>query len=534
MNCSEMDSRHEPLHHELSTVNLDDNAQHVAGNTLLGRPASRMTAELDGKLGELTSREGDELSTVNLDDNDQRVAGNTLLGRSALRMTTELDGKVGELTSCEGGELLRVSACLASHHEDPPEWCMGQLFIGTEGFLFFSSGPPSWSIGPAKWVDVAFVGQVGGKSDEPCILLRDASGVTNLLSGIDDFRQVEEIWRQSRERWGATCENLQDVDSQLLRHRTLLSLYSHSVDVISRVVESRLNAPVIDVAPNADTHIEASSLRQPSGHLLASSALHNWLGQWPEECATSELEVQRAKSLHESKSKDSDLSVLRAKGLHASKTSSSQFSMISRYSQLSVRTFFVAADELPDLDAGHATTTFTTRLYGATISGIQRAFTEHDLLKEVSSLHFKATDLEVTPWVGSRRVPGTHVRRLRCRFPLPGDIPSAAKKAVHVPDVTAVTVLTRVGGHVDKFVILQQACSHDMPYGERVWLQESCLFRPDLEGGVLFEKSVKSIWVRPLPWALSMCGVKAYIEHRAQADSELSGKFMAKRLQNAA
>jgi hypothetical protein len=386
--------------------------------------------------------------TVNLDDNNQHVAGNTLLGRSASRMMTiEVDRKLGELTCRGGGELLRVCACLASHHEDPPEWCMGQLFIGTEGFLFFSSGPPSWSIGPAKWVDVAFVGQVGGTSSEPCFLLKEASGVTNLLSGIEDLGQVEEIWRQSRERWGATGENLVKFHHQLLKHRTLLSLYSHSADVISSAAESPLNPQAVEIARNADTDIQASSLRQPGRHLRPSSTLYDWLGQWPEEQATSELEVPPAKGMHESISDGSQLNAALTKGLRESKSKCSQLSVRSRYSQLSVRTFFVVADDLPDLETGNATTTFTTRLSGATISGIQRAFKEHDLLKEMSSVHFKATDFEVTPWAVSRRVPGTQVRRLRCRFPLPGDIPNAIKKAVSVPDVTAVTLLTRVGGH---------------------------------------------------------------------------------------
>lgn len=140
-----------------------------------------------------------------------------------------------------------------------------------------------------------------------------------------------------------------------------------------------------------------------------------------------------------------------------------------------LQSFFGPADELPDVRNLPAGIAFSKRLLNATIPGISRAIEhgENDLLKHLCVDFLEATEFVATPWAPARRVPGTKVRRLRYRLRLPDDVPSVIKKAVNIPGDTSITVLARVGGIDDKLVLLQQACSHDVPFGERMWVQGS-------------------------------------------------------------
>merc|ERR1711915_499632 len=93
-----------------------------------------------------------------------------------------------------------------------------------------------------------------------------------------------------------------------------------------------------------------------------------------------------------------------------------------------------------------------------------------------------AFDFVGPPWAKAKRVPGTYVRRLSFRMPLPDDIPKAVKMLVNLPETTAVDVLYRMAFNASCMVIVQQGQSHDIPFAEYFRLQELQVFRPDPSG----------------------------------------------------
>lgn len=64
------------------------------------------------------------------------------------------------------------------------------------------------------------------------------------------------------------------------------------------------------------------------------------------------------------------------------------------------------------------------------------------------------------------------------------------------------TALVRLGKTRDRVVLVQEVCTHDVPFGENFLVQAVMVFRkvPDHGGAVLFEKFCCVRWVASLPF----------------------------------
>lgn len=193
--------------------------------------------------------------------------------------------------------------------------------------------------------------------------------------------------------------------------------------------------------------------------------------------------------------------------------------------------FVPIADQLPDEVPTDMQASVQVRMPKATIEGIREVLSMEDNWPLSSFLveSLQITDVEETVWASSHRIPGTLTRRLRFRMPLPADIPQAVKKLVSLPETTQVTFLARLGCSADKIILVQEACSHDVTYGENFWAQDVLAFTTDPAGGVLFEKFANIRWVVSLPWYAGVLGT--FIEMKAKADSKNAGIAFAKYLE---
>merc|ERR1712046_517544 len=142
--------------------------------------------------------------------------------------------------------------------------------------------------------------------------------------------------------------------------------------------------------------------------------------------------------------------------------------------------------------------------------------------------YHKIIDVEEAPWAPSSRVPGTFMRRLRFKMPMPDDVPPTLRMLVRIPDLSTTTYLARLGCSQDQIVLVTEACSHDVTYGESFWVQDVLVFTNNPDGGVLFEKFTHVRWVKALPWYASALGT--FIEMKAKSDAKAQGKFLVEYL----
>lgn len=122
--------------------------------------------------------------------------------------------------------------------------------------------------------------------------------------------------------------------------------------------------------------------------------------------------------------------------------------------------------------------------------------------------------MESTPWLASKRVAGSLVRRVTCTVPVPQDIPKALSRIVSLPDVSRCTKIYRLHFCGDKMTLTNQSTTHDITFGENFRVVEEVTFEAHPSGGVEFKLYCDVVWVTPLPWTHKM--VKAYIEKKSK------------------
>jgi hypothetical protein len=193
--------------------------------------------------------------------------------------------------------------------------------------------------------------------------------------------------------------------------------------------------------------------------------------------------------------------------------------------------FIETVEVLPDDTPAQTAAIFQVSMRQATIEGIRKALSINKgwPMRLFLEEHLKITEAQESSWARSERIPGTRVRRLRFRMPVPADVPQSVKRLISLPETSQVTLLARLGCSSDRVVLVQEICTHDVTYGENFWVRDILVFHSDPSGGVLFEKFTTIRWVVGLPWYASVLGT--YIEMKAKEDSKNAGVFFAKYLQ---
>lgn len=197
---------------------------------------------------------------------------------------------------------------------------------------------------------------------------------------------------------------------------------------------------------------------------------------------------------------------------------------------LHTSTFTKDADSLPSAVPDSMGPNLQVLMPNATMKGIRKFLgkSREWPLRKFLEDHHKILDVEEAPWAASSRVPGTFMRRLRFRMPMPDDVPPTLRKLVRIPDYSLVTYLARLGCTQDQIVLLTETCSHEVTYGESFWVRDVLVFSDSAEGGVLFEKFTSVRWVNALPWYASAIGT--FIEMKAKGDAEKQGRFLVEYL----
>jgi len=407
----------------------------------------------------------------------------------------ELEARIEEAAAyqqlCpESGTLLQVQVCSAAGDEDPPDWSMGQLYASTDSLLFETSGSPRWRIGPVRWSEVTLE-RLREDGDRPScagdIRLVVSGGPVHLFSGLNHMDILKELGHMSDEVAVAGANSAEQ---------------GKLTTALAPEKEDPSDCLLSDIAKDVDP--------MPSG--TTPHASNSWFDQYA------------AGSENQSADK---MSALPASSLLHGKCMSRSLSRALTRS----KSFVPVADSLPHEAPTEATPLVKERMPNATIEDICTLMSTDRDWPILSFLeeHLRLTDVQDSKWAPSQRIPGTQMRRLRFRMPVPTDVPQAVKRLVNLPDTTKVTFLARLGCSPDKVILVQEVCSHDVTYGENFWVQDVMTFNSDPSGGVILEKFTVIRWVTALPWYAAMLG--PFIEAKAKDTSMQVGQKLVKYLE---
>lgn len=188
--------------------------------------------------------------------------------------------------------------------------------------------------------------------------------------------------------------------------------------------------------------------------------------------------------------------------------------------------FAVAADALPEVHSDRSAPVFQERLPKATLKMLKKFLSvDQDWpLRMYMEENLKIFDVEESRWAVSNRIPGTRMRRMRFKMPVPSDVPAAVKKIISLPPWTTATHLSRLGYSEDQIVLVQDVHTHDVTFGSNFYVQDVLVFQNDPDGGVILTKHIEVRWVTALPWYAGP--LSAFIEMKAKQDGQAAGAFL--------
>lgn len=160
--------------------------------------------------------------------------------------------------------------------------------------------------------------------------------------------------------------------------------------------------------------------------------------------------------------------------------------------------------------------TSTENLEGVSKEMIVKALEKEECLERFIKETLRSYELAPMPWVKSRRVNDTLVRKITFHMKLPEDVPRMVKKLISLPEASSVTMLYRLRTDASCAILTYQTCTHDVTFGENFRVQETLVFTPLPSGGIELKRFAEVVWVAPLPW--TMGAIKSYIEEKAKAD----------------
>lgn len=413
---------------------------------------------------------------------------------------------------CQGfGELLSVQLCSATGDEEPPDWSMGLFFLSTKGIYFESNEAPPWGIGPITFDSITRVEKVekmfvGGASASCDIRLELKDGAVHVFSGIRDLNQI------------LTQGNL-ELSEPLSNLKDFIGMGS----LTKPEGEEMPAAPTKSRLPPGRGSTAEPSPGAPQGlsPQESSEALECWMDQWADGADT----VGGAKSMAGARSvaapptetvdaspradtsrKTTTLGIREAPTVARKTLNAGDLNL-----QHPTESFMIAADNLPEAEAPQKLApVFTADLPALTIEKVTEVLSLQNDWPVQKSCWTTCTDIKSTPWADSRRVAKTKMRRFQFRMPLP--------PAPMCPSSSSMTVLCRLGCSERRVVLVQEACTHEVPYGENFLVQDITVFQILPSGGVSMQKYASVKWVSNLPFIARW--MKPIIESQSKGGSK--------------
>mmetsp|Transcript_47626 Transcript_47626/g.92113 ORF Transcript_47626/g.92113 Transcript_47626/m.92113 type:complete len:562 (-) Transcript_47626:8-1693(-) len=435
--------------------------------------------------------------------------------------------------SNDDGSLLSVQVCFAAGEEEPPEWSMGQMYTSTNAIMFKSNEAPPWTIGPVKWNEIAQIQRLddnghhapGSGGSDIRLTFKGGSYQFSGLSNVEWFGRFGHSFAEASPV-AATNRGSMPPSADNEANLQLTEATDEALDAWLEQLRPDA-APLSPQGPSRQTSRWDMPPQESRGGLPPMEDISSFIDEADPQPA---VEVTPLPCSQEAPTSTCD--PIRGPSSMGFPRSSLKRKGTAK-SFYCPKSFLVQAEELPDVAPPRSEEpNFITRLEKATLPGIRAALEANDNWPIVRYFEdvVKSFDVKATSWAPARRVPGTLMRRLRFQMPLPEDVPSAVKRLVSLPDTSLVTLLARVGSTDEKVVLVQEACSHDVTYGENFWAQDVLLFQPHPDGGVLFMKWTHIRWVVALPWYAAV--LSTYIEMKAKEDSKNAGAHLAECLKD--
>jgi len=169
---------------------------------------------------------------------------------------------------------------------------------------------------------------------------------------------------------------------------------------------------------------------------------------------------------------------------------------------------FVQADAVPDIGAGdwREEPVFTEKMQGIQLDRLEAILRSEPFIMETCLKEdIQASEMQISKWQEGVNAPGTLIRSMKYRIPVPDDLPAAARTMVAVPEFCRCKTFVRLRCRPEELALTFQSISEGLPFGEYVRVQVTNTFTPftDATGaGVTFRRWVVLAWVKELPWAL--------------------------------
>jgi len=170
---------------------------------------------------------------------------------------------------------------------------------------------------------------------------------------------------------------------------------------------------------------------------------------------------------------------------------------------------FIQAEAVPDAASCEFLRTepvFSKKLTGLSIAQLQKILCREPFIMEACLRQdIKAYDMKPSRWQEGVTVPGTQIRAMKYKMPVPDDVPSAARSVLTIPEFCTCQTFVRLRARPEELDMTFQTLSQGLPFGENLRLQVTNSFTPytdDTGAGVIFRRWIVVAWVKELPWAL--------------------------------
>lgn len=170
---------------------------------------------------------------------------------------------------------------------------------------------------------------------------------------------------------------------------------------------------------------------------------------------------------------------------------------------------FIQAEAVPDAGSGEFVRTepvCSKKIPGLSTAQLQKILHAEPFIMETClKQDIKAYDMKPSRWQEGVNTPGTQIRAMRYRMPVPDDVPSAAKSLLTIPEFCTCQTFVRLRFKPEELDMTFQTISQGMPFGENLRLQVTNSFTPYADhtgAGVIFRRWIVVAWVKELPWAI--------------------------------